>query len=322
MRLRFLEYESMLSLTRQCDLLALNRSSLYYAPAAAEPLNLLLMQLIDEQFLRTPFYGSRRLTAWLRRQGYPINRKRVQRLMGLMGVQAIYPKPHLSQGNGHVTYPYLLRELAVVRPNQVWATDITYIRMRGGFLYLTAIMDWWSRYVLAFRLSNTLDVSFCLEALEEALTQGTPEIFNSDQGSQFTSQEFTGRLKQAEIRISMDSTGRVYDNIFIERLWRAVKYEEVYLHEYTAVPEAIHGISGYFHFYNTERPHQALGYRTPAEVHFSRGARDPAAAHCLAQSDVWLAQASDPASLSGTGRPVDLPLTLGHPSGVPTGSTG
>lgn len=235
------------------------------------------MRLIDEQFLRTPFYGSRRLTAWLRRLGYAVNRKRVQRMMSLMGLQAIYPRPHLSQENGHETYPYLLRALEVVRPNQVWATDITYIRMRGGFLYLTAIMDWFSRYVLAFRLSNTLGVAFCLEALEEALTQGTPESFNSEQGSQLTSREFTDRLQQADIRISMDSTGRVADNIFIERLWRAVKYEAVYLHEYTAVPEAIHGISGYFRFYNTERPHQALGYQTPAEVHFTCGVRDPAA---------------------------------------------
>lgn len=271
MRLSFLERESRLSLTRQCDLLALNRSSLYYAPAAEEPLNLLLMRLIDEQFMRTPFYGSRRITAWLRRLGYAVNRKRVQRLMGMMDLQAIYPKPHLSQGVLHEKYPYLLRDLEVVRPNQVWATDITYIRMRGGFLYLMAIMDWFARYVLAFRLSNTLDVSFCLEALEEALTQGTPEIFNSDQGPQFTSQEVTGRLKQAAIGISMDSTGRVYDNIFVERLWRAVQYEEVYLKEYVEVPEAIEGIRGYFNFYNIERPHQALRYLTPAEVHFNRG---------------------------------------------------
>ena len=312
----------MLSLTRQCDLLALNRLSLYYAPAAEEPLNLLLMRLIDEQCTRTPCYGSRRMTAVLRRLGYAINRKRVQRLMSLMGLQAIYPKPYLSQGNGHATYPYLLRELTVVRPDQVWSTDITYIRMRGGFLYLTAIMDWFSRAVLAFRLSNTLDVSFCLEALEEALTQGTPEIFNSDQGSPCTSQALTGRLKQAEIRISMDSTGRVYDNIFSERVWRAVKYEEVYLHEDTAVPEAIHGISGYFHFYNTERPHQALGYRTPAEVHYPCGVRDRAVTRCRVQSDVVLASVSDHACLRGTGRPGDLPLTLGHPAGVPTRSTG
>ena len=262
----------MLSVTRQCELLGLNRSSLYYAPAGEEPLNLLLMRLIDEQFTRTPFYGSRRMMAWLRRMGHAVNRKRVQRLMGLMGLEAIYPRPKLSRGeSAHERYPYLLGELEVCRPNQVWATDITYVRMRAGFLYLVAIMDWFSRYVLSWRLSNTLDVSFCLEALEEALTHDRPEIFNSDQGSQFTSQEFTGRLKQAEVRISMDSKGRVYDNIFVERLWRAVKYEEVYLKDYVEVPEAIEGIGGYFRFYNNERPHQALSYLTPAEVHFNRG---------------------------------------------------
>lgn len=262
----------MLSVTRQCELLDLNRSSLYYDPAGEEPLNLLLMRLIDEQFTRTPFYGSRRMTAWLRGQGHPVNRKRVQRLMGLMGLEAIYPKPTLSQRvSGHEKYPYLLKELTVLRPNQVWATDITYIRLRAGFLYLVAIMDWFSRYVLAWRLSNTLDVSFCLEALEQALEHGRPEIFNSDQGSQFTSQEFTGRLKQAEIRISMDGKGRVYDNIFVERLWRAVKYEEVYLHDYGDVGDATDGISKYFTFYNNQRPHQALRYLTPAAVHFNRG---------------------------------------------------
>lgn len=262
----------MMSVTRQCELMGLNRSSLYYVPAGEEPLNLLLMRLIDEQFMRTPFYGSRRLTAWLRRTGHAVNRKRVQRLMGLMGLEAIYPKPHLSQGEPtHHTYPYLLGACAVVRPNQVWATDITYSRMRAGFLYLVAIMDWFSRYVLAWRVSNTLDVSFCLEALEEALGHGRPEIFNSDQGSQFTSHEFTDRLKQTEVRISMDGKGRVYDNIFVERLWRALKYEEVYLKDYVEVPDAIAGIGGYFRFYNNERPHQALRYLTPAEVHFNRG---------------------------------------------------
>jgi putative transposase len=262
----------MVSVARQCELLGLNRSTLYYAPASEELLNLLLMRLIDEQFTRTPFYGSRRMTAWLRRMGHAVNRKRVQRLMGLMGLQGIYPKPHLSRSkSAHERYPYLVGDLAVERPNQVWATDITYVRMRGGFLYLVAIMDWFSRYVLSWRVSNTLDVAFCLQALEEALGHGRPEIFNSDHGSQFTSQEFTGRLKQAEVRISMDSRGRVYDNIFVERLWRAVKYEEVYLKDYVEVPEAIEGIGGYFWFYNTERPHQALKYLTPAEVHFNPG---------------------------------------------------
>jgi putative transposase len=272
MRVSWVEREGMLSVTRQCELLGLHRSSLYYAPAGEKPLNLLLMRLLDEQFTRTPFYGSRRMTVWLRRMGYAVNRKRVQRLMSLMRLEAIYPRPHLSQGvSTHEKYPYLLGELEVMRPNQVWATDITYIRMRAGFLYLVAIMDWFSRYVLSWRLSNTLEVSFCLEALEEALAHGRPEIFNSDQGSQFTSQEFTSRLKQAEVRISMDSKGRVYDNIFVERLWRAVKYEEVYLKDYVAVPEVIEGIGDYFQFYNHERPHQALRYLTPAEVHFSRG---------------------------------------------------
>jgi putative transposase len=272
MRVSWVEREGILSVTRQCELLGLNRSSLYYAPAGEKPLNLLLMRLLDAQFTRTPFYGSRRMTVWLRRMGYAVNRKRVQRLMSLMGLEAIYPRPHLSQGvSTHEKYPYLLGELEVIRPNQVWATDITYIRMRAGFLYLVAIMDWFSRYVLSWRLSNTLEVSFCLEALEEALAHGHPEIVNSDQGSQFTSQEFTSRLKHAEVRISMDSKGRVYDNIFVERLWRTVKYEEVYLKDYVAVPEVIESIGDYFQFYNHERPHQALRYLTPAEVHFSRG---------------------------------------------------
>lgn len=262
----------MLSVRHQCELLGLNRSSLYHEPAGETPLNLLLMRLLDEQFTRTPFYGSRRMAAWLRGQGHAVNRKRVQRLMALMGLEAIYPKRSLSQrAAGHETYPYLLKELQVIRPNQVWATDITYIRLGAGFLYLVAIMDWYSRYVVAWRLSNTLDVMFCLEALEEALTHGQPEIFNSDQGSQFTSQAFTGRLKQAEIRISMDGQGRVYDNIFVERLWRTVKYEEVYLHEYLNVSEATEGIGKYFAFYNHERPHQALRYLTPAAVHYNRG---------------------------------------------------
>ena len=271
-RVGWVEQDGRLSVTRQCELVDLNRSTLYYVPAEEEPLNLLLMRLIDEQFTRTPFYGSRRLTAWLRRMGHAVNRKRVQRLMGRMGLEAIYPKPHLSQGDStHEKYPYLLGAVTIVRPNQVWATDITYIRLRAGFVYLVAIMDWFSRYVLAWRVSNTMEVSFCLEALDEALTQGRPEIFNSDQGSQFTSHEFTGRLKQTAVRISMDGKGRVYDNIFVERLWRSVKYEEVYLKEYGAVPDAIVGIGDYFRFYNHERLHQALQYRTPAEVHFHRG---------------------------------------------------
>jgi putative transposase len=212
------------------------------------------------------------MTVWLRRTGYVVNRKRVQRLMGLMGLEAIYPTPHLRQGGStHEKYPYVLGELEVMRPHQVWATDITSIRMRSGFLSLVAIMDWCSRYVLSGRLSNTLEVAFCLEALEEALAHGRPELFNSDQGSQLTSQEFTSRLQHAAVRISMDSKGRVYDNFFVERLWRTVKDEEVYLKDYVAVPEVIAGLGDYFQFYTHERPHQALRYLTPAEVHFSRG---------------------------------------------------
>jgi putative transposase len=268
----WVEREGILRVTRQGERLGLNRSSLDYAPAGETPLNLWLTRLLDEQFTRTPFYGSRRRTVWLRRRGYAVNRTRVQRLMSLMGLEAIYPRPHLRQGGStHETSPYVRGELEVIRPNQVGATDITDIRMRAGFVYLVASMDWFRRYVLSWRLSNTLEVSFCLEAREEALAHGHPEIFTSDQGSQLTSQEFTSRLKPAEVRISMDSKGRVYDNIFVERLWRTVKYEEVYLKDYVAVPEVIEGIGDYFQFYNHERPHQALRYLTPAEVHFSRG---------------------------------------------------
>jgi putative transposase len=259
----------MLSIRRQCELLELNRSNLYYEPAGESPLNLKLMRLIDKQYTKAPFYGSRRMTEWLKRQEYEVNRKRVVRLMRLMGIEAIYPKPRLSQSDqDHEKYPYLLGGLDIVHPNQVWATDITYIRMSGGFLYLMAVMDWFSRYVLSWRLSNTLESSFCLDALDEALGKGKPEIFNSDQGSQFTSKDFTGRLKDAGVQISMDGRGRVFDNIFVERLWRAVKYEEVYLKEYEDVPDVFDGIGGYFRFYNNERLHQSLSYKTPAEVHF------------------------------------------------------
>jgi putative transposase len=268
----WVEREGIVRVSRQGELLGLHRSSLDYAPAGETPLTLWLTRLLDEQFTRTPFYGSRRRTVWLRRRGYAVNRTRVQRLMSLMGLEAIYPRPHLRQGGStHETSPSVRGELEVIRPNQVGATDITYIRMRAGFVYLVASMDWFRRYVLSWRLSNTLEVSFCLEALEEALAHGHPAIFNSDQGSQLTSQEFTSRLKPAEVRISMESQGRVYDNIFVERLWRTVKYEEVYLKDYVAVPEVIEGIGDYFQFYNHERPHQALRSLTPAEVHFSRG---------------------------------------------------
>jgi|TARA_B100000315_G_scaffold36784_1_gene31397 putative transposase len=234
------------------------------------------MKLIDQQYLTTPFYGSRRMTVWLQRRGRPVGRKRVQRLMRIMGLQAIYRRPRTSlRALGHKVYPYLLGGMEITRPNQVWATDITYIPMARGFLYLVAIIDWHSRYVLSWRLSNTLDADFCVEALEEALSKGKPEIFNTDQGSQFTGEAFTGLLKQHGVRISMDGKGRYLDNIFVERLWRTVKYEEVYLKAYSNGREAKVGLDTYFHFYNTQRPHQALGYRTPAEVFYLDSAEPP-----------------------------------------------
>jgi putative transposase len=263
-----------LSVRRQCELLGLNRSTWYYEPVPESAANLALMRRIDEQYLRRPYYGSRRMTVWLRGEGEEVNRKRVQRLMRLMGLEAIYPKPRTTlPGAGHKIYPYLLRNVAVTRPNQVWSTDITYVPLRCGFLYLTAILDWYSRYVLAWRLSNSLDVEFCLEALEEALGQAHPEIFNSDQGVQFTSREFTGRLESAAVAISMDGRGRALDNVFVERLWRSVKYEEVYLHDYATGVECHAGLSSYLRFYCEERPHQALDYRTPAEVYWDKGER-------------------------------------------------
>jgi len=253
---------------RQCQLAGLNRAGLYYEPLAESAENLGMMRRLDEQYLRTPFYGIRRMTVWLRQQGYRVNHKRVARLLRVMGLEAIYPKPKLSQpGLGHKIYPYLLRGVAVTRPNQVWATDITYVRLRQGFVYLVAVMDWFSRYVLAWEVSVTLDSNFCVTALEWALQGRTPAIFNSDQGSQFTSQEFTQRLQQREVQISMDGRGRALDNIFVERLWRSVKYEEVYLKDYRNVPEAMVSLGNYFRFYNRERPHQSLGYRTPGEVY-------------------------------------------------------
>jgi putative transposase len=249
-------------------LLSLARSSFYYEPATESEENLLLMRLIDEQYTRAPFYGSPRMTAWLRSQGHAVNHKRVERLMRLMGIEALYPKPRLSAScPQHRVYPYLLRGVEIKRVNQVWSTDITYLRLRQGFMYLVAILDWFSRYVLSWRLSNSLDTSFCLEALDEALTIGRPEIFNSDQGSQFTSREFTGRLEAAGIQISMDGRGRAFDNIFIERLWRTVKYEEVYLNDYQGVADAASGLGRYWKFYNEERLHQSLAYKTPAAVY-------------------------------------------------------
>ncbi len=257
-----------LSVRRQCELLGLNRASYYYEPATESALNLELMRLIDEQYMRTPFYGYPKMTVWLRKQGYRVNEKRIYRLMQTMGLQAIYPKPKLSQpGSAHKVYPYLLRELEIVRANQVWSADITYLPMPKGFMYLVAVMDWYSRYVLAWQLSNTLDGLFCQVALHQALTLVKPEIFNTDQGTQFTATAFTDILEAASIRISMDGRGRAFDNIFIERLWRNVKYEDVYLKGYVSVPALAAGLTDYFLFYNHERPHQSLGYRTPAEVY-------------------------------------------------------
>ncbi len=225
------------------------------------------MKLIDHQYLATPFYGARKITACLKSRGQRVNRKHVRRLMQLMGLKAIYRRPRTSKpAPGHKIYPYLLSGLKITRPNQVWAADITYIPMARGFLYLVAIIDWYSRYVLSWRLSNTLDTDFCIEALEEALRKGRPDIFNTDQGAQFTSEAFTGLLQQHEIRISMDGKGSYNDNLFIERLWRSIKYEEVYLKAYQDGREARIGLGNYFRFYNTERPHQSHGYQTPAEV--------------------------------------------------------
>ncbi len=258
-----------LSVRRQCELLGLNRSGLYCQAGGESAENLKLMRMLDEQYLRTPFYGSRRMAVWLHGQGHDVNRKRVQRLMRLMGLEAIYPRPRTSvKAEGHKIYPYLLGGLPIVRPNQVWSTDITYIPMRQGFMYLVAIMDWFSRYVVSWRLSNTLEGEFCNIALEEAFKIGKPEIFNSDQGVQFTSKNFTGRIEAAGVAVSMDGRGRVWDNIFIERLWRSVKYEEVYLKAPETVPELEAGLGWYFPFYNEERPHQSLEYRTPMAVHF------------------------------------------------------
>jgi putative transposase len=256
-----------LSVVRQCRLLDISRSGLYYQPIGISEEDLTLMKLIDRGYLATPFYGARKIAAWLKSQGQRVNRKRVQRLMRVMGLKAIYRRPRTSKpAAGHKIYPYLLSGMKITRPNQVWAADITYIPMARGFLYLVAIIDWYSRYVLSWRLSNTLDAGFCVEALQEALKKGRPEIFNTDQGAQFTSEAFIGLLEQNGVGISMDGKGSYNDNLFIERLWRTVKYEEVYLKAYQDGKDARIGLGNYFRFYNTERPHQALGYRTPAEV--------------------------------------------------------
>jgi putative transposase len=264
-----------LSIRHQCELLQLNRATFYRQPGSESAANLALMRRIDEQFLRTPFYGSRRMAEVLGSQRRPLNRKHMQRLMRLMGLEAIYPKPHTTERDAsHKIYPYLLRNLAITRPNQVWSCDITYVPMPTGFMYLTAVIDWFSRYVLAWGLSNTLDGVFCVEALEAACARTRPEIFNTDQGVQFTSRAFTSRLESKGIAISMDGRGRALDNVFIERLWWSVKYESIYLHEFATVRSLEQGLTKYFRFFCQERPHQALDYRTPAEVYRSESRRD------------------------------------------------
>jgi putative transposase len=265
-----------LSIARQCELIGLPRASYYREVTLSEsPENLELMRLIDEEYTRHPFYGSRKMRAYLHRRGHRVNRKRVQRLMRKMGLASVAPKPNTSrQAPEHKVYPYLLRDLAINRPNQVWCSDLTYIPLEGGFAYLTVVMDWHSRYVLSWEVSVTMDEHFCVNALESALRRHTPpEIFNTNQGSQYTGKAFTGMLKEHAIHISMDGKGRAMDNIMVERLWRSVKYEEVYLKEYLSVAELIEGLKQYFTLYNHERPHQRLGYKTPAEVYWGGSGR-------------------------------------------------
>lgn len=265
----FVLRDESLSMRRQCEILGLNRSGLYYESVGLDPEDLDLMRRIDELHLKFPFYGSRRLAREFRTQGQVVNRKRVQRLMRIMGLEAIAPKPNTSRpAPEHAVYPYLLRGISIDRPNQVWAADITYVPLARGYAYLVAIMDWCSRRVLSWRLSNSLDSEFCVEALEEALQRfGQPEIFNTDQGSQFTAATFTAALLDRGIKISMDGKGRCIDNVFVERLWRSLKYEEVYLNDYDDPVEARIGIDRYFEFYNNRRQHQTLGYQTPASFY-------------------------------------------------------
>jgi putative transposase len=265
-----------LSIARQCELIGLPRASYYREITLSESQeNLELMRLIDEEYTRHPFYGSRKMRAYLHRLGHRVNRKRVQRLMRKMGLASIAPKPNTSRkAPEHKVYPYLLRDLAINRANQVWCSDLTYIRLEGGFAYLTVVMDWHSRYVLSWEVSVTMEEHFCVNALESALRRFThPEIFNTDQGSQYTGKAFTGMLEDHDINISMDGKGRAMDNIMVERLWRSVKYEEVYLKEYLSVAELIEGLRQYFTFYNNERPHQGLDNKTPAEVYWSGAER-------------------------------------------------
>lgn len=258
-----------LSMVRQCELTGLSRSGLYYEPRGESAENLELMRHLDEQYTRTPFFGVIKMTEMLRQQGHEVNPKRVRRLLRKMGLEAIYPKPRLSEpAPGHRIYPYRLRNVTITRPNQVWSSDITYIRLRGGFIYLVAVLDWYSRYVLSWEISTSLDAGFCCSALEWALRQGRPEIFNTDQGAQFTSEAFTGLLEKQGILISMDGRGRALDNVFVERLWRTVKYEEVYLKDYADPPDAVSNLGPFFILYNGYRPHQALNYQTPEAVYF------------------------------------------------------
>jgi len=253
---------------RQCELLGISRSGYYYEPKGESAYNHQIMRLIDEEYTLHPFYGSRRLTAWLKRRGHDVNVKRVRRLMRKMGIEAVYQKPRLSLAEKkHKKYPYLLGGLKVDRPDQVWASDITYVRMRTGFVYLVVVMDWYSRYVLSHEISTSLESDFCAVALEKALEKSKPEIFNTDQGAQFTSKNFTGILEANSVRISMDGKGRAFDNIFVERLWRSLKYEEVYMKDYGCAVEAIHCIEKYFGFYNRERIHQSLAYKVPKEIY-------------------------------------------------------
>lgn len=259
-----------LSIRRQCDLVDLHRSYYYFRPATESQENLAIMRLIDEEYMRHPFLGHRKFKPYLKERGFIVNEKRLLRLMRVMGISAIYPKPNLSKpGKGHKIYPYLLRNLSIEKPNQVWSTDITYIPMRGGFVYLTAVIDWYSRYVLAFELSNTLDTGFCIRALQAALEINTPLIFNTDQGVQFTSLNFTSVLQEHGVQISMDGKGRAIDNVFIERLWRSVKYEMVYLKDLDSVPYLYDELKAYFYYYNEERHHQALDYQKPKEIYHS-----------------------------------------------------
>jgi putative transposase len=262
-----------MSITRQAALLSLNRSSLYYQPVGVSPETVALRHRIDEVYTAHPYYGIRRITAQLQREGRLVNHKAVARHMHEMGLAAIYPGPNLSKRNlAHAVYPYLLRDVRAAYPNHVWGIDITYIRLHGGWMYLVAVLDWFSRYVVSWALDQTLEIGFVLDATRCALDQAAPVIFNSDQGSHFTSPQYTNLLLEAKVQISMDGRGRALDNIFTERLWRTVKYEEVYLHDYATPREARAGLSRYLSFYNHERPHQSLRYQTPAEVYFQKGA--------------------------------------------------